>query len=263
MKKKTAVNNSVLYVNLSSELIKVIEISDLERRHYLGGKGLALKLIFDNIKQGVDPLSSDNILVIMTGPTCGTASPCGGRFVVMSKSPLTGIFASSFAGGNFGISLKKAGYDGIMVTGKADHPVYIKINNNDVSICDAAEYWGVDTYDFQKAHKKDGDWVVIGPAGENLVKFANIASGKRLAGRCGLGAVMGSKMLKGIAAKGDKKFGPADPEKFKKALKIAQKKIKAHDNTGRALRELGTPQNIRIFGSAAIMPVRNFSKPFF
>jgi len=263
MKSNTAVNNSVLYANLSSGLISTIEISDLEREQYLGGKGLALKLIFDNLIKGVDPLSPDNILVMMTGPTCGTASPCGGRFVVVGKSPLTGIFASSFAGGHFGLSLKKAGYDGIMVSGKADHPVYIKIENNGVSICDATEYWGMDTYDFQEARKKDGDWVVIGPAGENLVKFANIASGHRLAGRCGLGSVMGSKMLKGIVAKGDKKFSPADPEKFKKALKIAQKKVKAHENTGKALTELGTPQNVRIFGTTSIMPVKNFSKPNF
>ena len=263
MEKNTAINNSVLYVNLSSGLISTIEISELERRQYLGGKGLALKLIFDNIKKGVDPLSPDNILVMMTGPTCGTASPCGGRFAVVGKSPLTGIFASSFTGGRFGFSLKKAGYDGIMVTGKADHPVYVRIDNNGVSICDATKYWGMDTYEFQEDRKKEGDWVVIGPAGENLVKFGNIASGRRLAGRCGLGSVMGSKMLKGIVAKGDKKFHPADPDKFKKALKIARKKVKAHENTGKALKELGTPQNVRIFGTTAIMPVKNFSKPFF
>jgi len=263
MGSKTAINNCVLYVNLSSGLISTIEISDLERKQYIGGKGLALKLIFDNIKTGVDPLSPGNILVMMTGPTCGTAAPCGGRFVVVGKSPLTGIFASSFSGGGFGLSLKKAGYDGIMVTGRADHPVYIKVDHDDVSICDATQYWGMDTYDFQEVRKKDGDWVAIGPAGENLVKFANIASDRRLAGRCGLGAVMGSKMLKGIVAKGDKKFGPANSEKFKKALKIAQTKVKAHENTGSALKELGTPQNVRIFGTTAIMPVKNFSKPYF
>jgi len=263
MSKATIVNNKVLYVNLSSGLISTIEIGDVERRRYIGGKGLALKLMHDNIEQGVDPLSPQNILIMMTGPAAGTAAPAGGRFAIVGKSPLTGIFVSSFVGGRFGLSLKKAGFDGIMLTGKADKPSYIRINNNDVSICDASDLWGMDTYDFQEARKEDGDWVVIGPAGENLVKYAVIASDKRVAARAGLGAVMGSKNLKGIVAKGSSKFMPADPELFKKSLKIAQKKVLAHDNTGRALRELGTPQNVRIYGTTSIMPVRNFSKPSF
>ncbi len=263
MSKIMAVNNQVLSVDLSTKDISTIEIPDRMRREYLGGKGLALKLIYDNIKQGIDPLSPDNLLVMMSGPTAGTPSPAGGRFVVVCKSPLTGIFASSYVGGPFGLSLKKSGYDGIIVKGKSDKPVSIRIDNDDVSIFDVSDSWGMDTYDFQDKHKSKGDWVVIGPAGEHLVKYSVLVSGKRVAGRCGLGAVMGSKNLKGIVASGKRKIIAGDQEKLKKALKIARKKVLAHDNTGRKLQELGTAQNVRIFGETAIMPVRNFSKPSF
>jgi len=259
----TVFNNQVLDVDLTSQAIRVLEISEDERRLYIGGKGLALKLLHDHIKPGIDPLSPDNILVMMTGPTAGTPSPAGGRFTVMSKSPLTGIFAASYVGGRFGISLKKSGYDGIMIRGKSDTPVYISIVNSQVTINDASQSWGMDTLDFQESRKEEGDWVVIGPAGENLVKFSVIASDKRVAGRCGMGAVMGSKNLKGIVAKGNQKVVVADPERFKKALEIARKKVRAHDNTGRRLRELGTAQNVKAFGNASIMPVKNFSKSSF
>jgi aldehyde:ferredoxin oxidoreductase len=262
-KKITAVNNTILDVDLTAGRINRILVSDADRRLYLGGKGLAVKLLYEHLKQGIDALSPENILVMMTGPTAGTAAPAGGRFAVVCKSPLTGILASSYVGGRFGLSLKKAGYDGIMVRGRSDGPVYISINYGDVVIREASDSWGMDTYDFQEARKDEGDWVVIGPAGENLVRFAVIASGRRVAGRCGLGAVMGSKNLKGIVAKGAGKIEAADPEQFKRALKIAQKKVIAHENTGKNLRELGTPQNVRIYGTTAIMPVRNFSRSAF
>jgi aldehyde:ferredoxin oxidoreductase len=263
MQSVKAVNDKVLDVDLTSGTIGEIDITEEDRRNYLGGKGIALKLLFDNIKTGVDPLSPDNILVMMTGPTAGTPSPAGGRFIVAGKSPLTGIFGSSLAGGRFGLSLKRSGYDGIMIRGKAASPVFIKVNENGTSIEDASSDWGEDTYDFQEKNKNEGDWVVIGPAGENLVRFAVIASGKRVAGRCGLGAVMGSKNLKGITAKGNRKFGPADKKLFNKAVKKGQKKVKAHPNTGKQLCELGTPQNIRIYGLSGITPVRNFSRTSF
>ena len=259
----TAFTNKVLDVDLTTRRHKTLEISSADRRKYIGGKGLALKLLFDHIKPEIDPLSPENILVMMTGPTAGTPSPAGGRFTVMCKSPLTGIFGSSYVGGKFGISLKKAGYDGIMVRGRADAPVYISIDDGAVAIKDASDAWGMDTTDFQESRKDEGDWVVIGPAGENLVRFAVIAADKRIAGRCGMGAVMGSKNLKGIVARGNRKVVVADPERFQKALKIARKKVRAHDNSGRRLRELGTAQNVRAYGSASIMPVRNFNKSRF
>ncbi len=263
MTKINAFTNKILDIDLTTGQFNRIEVSDKDRREYLGGKGLATKLLFDYIKPGIDPLSPENILVMMTGPTAGTPSPAGGRFTVMGKSPLTGIFAASSVGGKFGLSLKKAGYDGLMIRGKSEKKVYIRITNESETINDADDSWGQDTYEFQEARKSEGDWVVIGPAGENLVRFAVISSGKRVAGRCGLGAVMGAKNLKGIVAKGNHQIKVADSEGFKKALKIAQKKVAAHDNTGRRLRELGTAQNVRAFGSAAIMPVRNFSRSRF
>lgn len=255
-----AVTDKVLDVDLTSGNVRILGISDTDRKQYIGGKGLALKLLYDHIKTGIDPLSPDNIIVIMSGPATGTAAPLGGRFAVVSKSPLTGIFASSYTGGRFGLSLKKAGYDGIMVRGKSDLPVYIKIDDQGASIQDATPLWGMDTYDLQESKKEEGDWVVIGPAGENLVKFAVIAAGKRIAGRCGLGAVMGSKNLKGIVASGNRKIIPADAERFQKAVKTARKKIKSHEITGSILPEQGTPLNVMKYGPYGIMPVRNFSR---
>jgi len=259
MKTITGVNNQVLYIDLTSNDISNIPISDHIRKNYLGGKGLALKLLYDYISPGIDPLSPKNLIIFANGPTAGTHAPAGGRFVVVSKSPLTGIYASSYAGGRFGLSLKKAGYDALMVTGKSDRPVYIQIKDESVSICNANDLWGLDTYNFQESQKSLGDWVVIGPAGENLVKYALIASNKRVAGRCGMGAVMGSKNLKGIVVHGSRKIRPHSTDQFKKALKTAQKKVQSHDNTGRRLRDLGTSQNVNIFGTTGIMPVRNFS----
>lgn len=260
---QTAVNDKVLKVDLTSGAIEHLTISPEDRLKYLGGKGLALKLLADHIHPNVDPLSPDNLLVFMTGPTAGTPAPAGGRFVAAGKSPLTGIFASSFAGGRFGLSLKRSGYDGLIIQGKAASPVFIKIDDGDVSIQDASSLWGLDTYETQETTKGEGDWVVIGPAGENMVRFAVLASGKRIAGRCGLGALMGSKNLKGIVASGTRKFSPADKDLFKKALDIAVKKVRAHDNTGNRLRSLGTPQNVRLYGENSIMPVKNFSRSSF
>jgi aldehyde:ferredoxin oxidoreductase len=263
MVKSSAINNQALFVDLSTRDIQRIPISASIRSKYLGGKGMALKLLHDFIQPGVDPLSPENILIFASGATAGTASPAGGRFVVVSKSPLTGIYASSYAGGRFGLSLKKAGYDALIITGTSEKPSYIQIEDESISICNAQDLWGMDTYAFQEQQKSLGDWVVIGPAGENRVRYALIASDKRVAGRCGLGAVMGSKNLKGIVARGSKKFQPQSPEPFKKALKTAQAKMKAHDNTGRRLRILGTSQNVNIFGTTGIMPVRNFSRSRF
>ena len=147
-----------------------------------------------------------------------------------------------------------------MVRGKSGSPVYIKIDDRETVIRDAAPLWGMDTYDLQESGKEEGDWVVIGPAGENLVGFAVIAAGKRIAGRCGLGAVMGSKNLKGIVASGNRKIIPADPERFQKAVKTARKKNKSHEITGTVLPEQGTPLNVMKYGPYGIMPVRNFSR---
>lgn len=258
-----AVNNRILDVDLTAGCISVIDVSESDRRAYLGGKGLAIKLLHDHVAPGTDPLDQGNVLIIMTGPAAGTASPTGGRFVVAGKSPLTGIFASSVVGGTFGVKLKRAGFDGILVRGRAASPVYLMIEDGEAAIKDASALWGMDTVDLQEARKDEGDWVVIGPAGENRVRFALIAAGSRVAGRCGLGAVMGSKNLKGIVARGSRKVVPADPSRFKKAVDIARRKVDAHENTGKNLRELGTPQNVMIYGTRSIMPVRNFSRSKF
>jgi aldehyde:ferredoxin oxidoreductase len=259
------VNNLVLDVDLTTGSIQETRVSEDDRRQFLGGKGLALKLICDRIRPGIDPLSQDNILGIMSGPTSLTASPAGGRFAVVSKSPLTGLFASSMIGGRFGGTLKRAGFDGILIRGRAEAPKYLRIDES-VSIENAESLWGMDTLSLQESRKEEGDWIVIGPAGENRVRYSVLASGNRVAGRCGFGAVLGAKNLKGIVAKGRRgrgKFKPADPRRFDRAIKTARKKIRSHHITGTNLPQLGTPQNIMIFGLAGCTPVRNFSKSRF
>jgi len=261
MIKSSAINNQALFIDLSTHDIQRIPINSSIRIKYLGGKGMALKLLHDFIQPGVDPLSPENVLIFATGATAGTAAPAGGRFVVVSKSPLTGIYASSYAGGRFGLSLKKSGYDALIIAGKSDNPSFIQIEDESIKICDAQNLWGMDTYRFQDHQKSLGDWVVIGPAGENLVRYALIASDNRVAGRCGMGAVMGSKNLKGIVARGSKKFQAQAPDQFKKALKIAQAKVKAHDNTGRRLKELGTSKMLLFSEPPALCQLEIFSDP--
>ncbi|MBN2284732.1 MAG: aldehyde ferredoxin oxidoreductase family protein [Deltaproteobacteria bacterium] len=253
------VNDRILDVDLTTGHIDHMDVSPEDRRRFLGGKGIALKILHDAIRPGTDPMSPDNILVMMTGPTAGTPSPAGGRFIVAGKSPLTGIFGSSLAGGRVGLSLKRAGFDGIVIRGCSDSPVYIKVTDDGAVIEDASSLWGMDTYQVQEERKHEGDWAVIGPAGEHLVRYAVIVSGRRVSGRCGLGTVMGSKNLKGIVARGGRKFRPADPGLFEKAVKRAQEKVASHPNTGTQLRELGTPQNVMLYGTSGITPVRNFS----
>jgi len=263
MKTIEAVNNKVVEIDLTSGTIDVITVAENDRRQYLGGKGLALKMIYDRIKPGIDPLSAENILVLMSGPTTGTAAPTGGRYVIAAKSPLTGIFATSYLGGHFGVNLKRAGYDGVIIHGKAEIPSYINITNEGLSIEDASSLWGLDTYELQEKQMEKGHWAVIGPAGENLVRYAAVVSGNRIAGRCGMGAVMGSKNLKGLVANGKGRVVAKNTEGFKKATKIAQNKVKAHENTGVNMVELGTAQNVMIYGTSGIMPVKNYRKPYF
>jgi len=188
--------NKVLEIDLSLKTFSKISISDQSRRRYLGGKGLGLKLLYDRLKPMTDPLGEENLIVIMTGVLAGTSAPCSGRFHAVFKSPLTGITGSSSCGGSFGRQLKSNGWDGIVIKGKSKKPVTIHIHNDMVNFFDAANLWGKNITDVQTAiGTKKQETLVIGPAGENLVRFANVAAGSRYLGRGGLGAVMGSKNL--------------------------------------------------------------------
>lgn len=186
---------------------------------FLGGTGFGTKLLYDLLPKGTDPLSPANILMFMTGPMTGSGSVMTGRHAAIAKSPLTGIFGYAMCGGFFGFQLKRAGYDGIILTGKAEKPTYIVIQDGLVEIRNASAFWGKGTHSMGKIldeEFKKTYYVGIGPAGENLVRIASIMDNdERAHGRTGLGAVMGSKNLKVIVAKGSGKIPTADPEAVK------------------------------------------------
>jgi aldehyde:ferredoxin oxidoreductase len=213
----------VLEVDLTSGTTQDLELDEKLYRDYLGGSGLAAKLFFDRRLWDVEPLSPDNQLMIMLGPISGTNLPGTSRLEVCARSPLTGIWGESCMGGHFAPQLKRTGYDGIIVKGASEKPVYLYVSDDKVEIKDASHLWGVDTYETEEKLKtelgdKRAQVMCIGLAGENLVKYANIMNDKgSTAGRCGMGAVMGSKKLKAVVARGNKKLPIADEAGYKNA----------------------------------------------
>lgn len=254
-------SNRVLEIDLSTKQITEIQVTDQDRQLYMGGKGLGLKLLYDRLRPGADPLGEENIIALMMGVIMGTGATCSGRFVALTKSPLTGILMSSSCGGPFGMAVKTAGYDGLLVRGKADGPCYLEVTSDGVQFCDATELWGKDTEETHhalKLDKKDGA-LVIGPAGENRVWFANVRSGSRYLGRGGIGAVMGAKWLKAIVARGGKfKIVPKNIRLFQKVHQKAVRQINANLITGRLYRNYGTAANFKFCQRGNIVPVENF-----
>ncbi|MBW2370688.1 MAG: aldehyde ferredoxin oxidoreductase, partial [Deltaproteobacteria bacterium] len=209
---------NILLVDLSrGEITK--EPTSQYTRSFLGGRGINIKLFYDHIQKGIDPLSAENILVFGVGPLGGTTLSSG-RTEVTAKSPETGLLGSSNFGGFWGGELKYAGYDHIVIKGKADRPSYLWINNDQVEIRDAGAYWGKDAYQTQELIRQnvgnlDVKIACIGQAGENLVRFSTIQHELgNAAGRTGMGTVMGSKNLKAIVVRGTNQLTVADPEKF-------------------------------------------------
>jgi aldehyde:ferredoxin oxidoreductase len=261
MKEIIGTSNRVLEVDLTRTKVDIYEVKPRERRLYLGGKGLGLKLLYDRLQPGAAPLGEQNILAFMPGVLMGTGAPCSGRFAAVTKSPLTGIMVASSCGGPFGMALKTAGWDGLLVRGKAAEPTYLLINSEGVEFRDAGELWGLDTVAAQaKLDEKHAGTLVIGPAGENLVRFANIATGDRFLGRGGMGAVMGSKNLKALVALGGAyKIIPVDQPAFARLKKKATAYINRNPITGGLYRNYGTPANVAMNVKGNILPVNNFS----
>jgi aldehyde:ferredoxin oxidoreductase len=254
-------SNRVLVVNLTTKQSETYRVKDRERRLYLGGKGLGLKLICDRMKPRVDPLGEENIIAFMPGVLMGTGAPCSARFASVTKSPLTGIMGASSCGGPFGMHLKTAGWDGLLIRGKSDFPSYLLITGNGVEFKDARDLWGLDSFAVQSelAERHQGGALVIGPAGENLVRFANIVSGERFLGRGGMGAVLGSKNLKAVVAKGGVyKVKPSDPVMFEKLKKRATGYINRNSVTGGLYRHFGTSANVALSARGGILPTNNF-----
>ncbi|MBF0210147.1 MAG: aldehyde ferredoxin oxidoreductase family protein [Desulfamplus sp.] len=254
-------SNKILEINLTDKSWFVSEASIKDRQMYLGGKGLGIKLLYDRLKPKVDPLGEENLLIVMPGVVSGTGAPCSARFEAISKSPLTGIIATSSCGGPFGIELKTAGYGGLVIYGKSEDRCVVWFDHKTVEFRDATNLWGLDTVETQKrvlGSKKEAA-LAIGPAGENLVRFANISSGHRFLGRGGLGAVMGSKNLKAVVAKGGYyKIVPADSAKFEKVKKKANEFIKRESVTD-SIRKFGTASYIKFVNKANMLPVWNYS----
>jgi aldehyde:ferredoxin oxidoreductase len=214
----------ILWVDLSQKQVKEETLDEKMGRDFLGGYGLGARVLFSRQKAGVDPLGPEAILGLVTGVLTGTDAMGGSRYVMVGKSPLTGGWGDANSGGNVGPYLKFAGYDAVFFTGKSDKPVYLLIDNGKAEIKDAGHLWGKDTFDVQdilrEAHGKELEVACIGPSGEKLCLIAAVMNNKgRAAGRSGLGAVMGSKLLKAIAIKGNMKIPVADEAASKEMRK--------------------------------------------
>ncbi len=253
--------NRILYIDLTGKTWELFEVTEADRRMYLGGKGLGLKLLFDRLKPGIDPLGPDNLIAVMPGVIMGSGGPCSGRFAAVTKSPLTGIMASSSCGGPFGMQLKTAGYDGLIIRGRSDLPCTIHLGHDSVEFKDAVHLWGLDAMAAQeKIVEKSAAALVIGPAGENQVRFATVSSGHRVLGRGGFGAVMGSKNLKGVVARGGQvKIVPANVKQFSKLKKRANRYIKKNEQAG-TLKEFGTAGLfVNSMNKSGMLPVWNWA----
>lgn len=258
----------ILRVNLTKGECKVEELDKNLAAKFIGGRGLGSKILYDEIDPKVDPFSPNNKLIMATGPLVGTSASASGRYMAITKSPLTGTIASSNSGGHFGAELKFAGFDLVIVEGKAKEPVYLYVEDGKAEIKNAKHIWGKTTHETtdQILSETDMDAKVacIGPAGEKLVRFACIINDKhRAAGRSGVGAVMGSKNLKAVAVKGSGSVTVADKEAFRKATLDGFQKIKGSPITSQGLPTYGTAVLINVINQHGIFPTRNFQEGVF
>lgn len=259
--------NRILRVNLTDGTIGEQSVAEADWRKYSGGSGLAVKILSEETDRHTDPLGPDNRLIFMTGPFTGTGVTNGGRYQAVAKSPLTGILGEANSGGSWGTRLKGTGFDGIVLEGKAEKPVYLLVEEDKATLLDASRFWGMDTFrlddEIAAAHGSKACTLSIGPAGENLVRIAAIMNDGyegRAAGRCGLGAVMGSKNLKCITVIGSKKVPVADPEACKALTRKWAKVV--NDNTV-DFRAYGTTVGIASVERLGDLPIKNWSQGSF
>jgi aldehyde:ferredoxin oxidoreductase len=231
-------------IDLSKRKIKIKQTSDSLKKKFLGGRGLNSYYLYNLIEPKIDPFSPKNVLIFGTGFLTGTLVPNSSRFNVSAKSPETGILGDSNCGGYFAAELRYAGFDRLIIKGKAKLPSYLYVSDGKIEIADAKDYWGMDTTDVQQSLRKDLGHVesaVCGVSGENLVRFACVRTGvKNAAGRCGLGAVMGSKNLKAIAARGTDGIEIENPNEMLKTVEELKDYIMKSKITS-ILGTVGTP----------------------
>lgn len=260
-------HGKILRVNLSNGSISEEEVPEQIYRKYLGGAGLATKYLWDEVPKGADPLGSENKLIFMTGTLTGVIAPSTGRFSVVAKSPQTGIWGQANSGGRWGVDFKKSGYDGIIFEGASPTPVYLVVDDNHAELKDASNLWGGKVPETTALIKEeigsDFNVACIGPAGENLVKYAAIINDLgRAAGRCGLGAVMGSKNLKAVAARGSSSIAVYDPPEFKAHSK---KQYELMDDAifKMSLQSFGTNVVLDFVSIRGAFPTRNWQTGIF
>ncbi|MFT9497878.1 aldehyde ferredoxin oxidoreductase family protein [Anaerosolibacter sp.] len=258
----------VLRVNLKERSWKV-EALDVEKaKKYIGGRGLGTKILTEEVSPEVEPLSPENKLIFITGPLSGTPTPTGGRYMVVTKSPLTGTVACSNSGGYWGAELKFSGFDMVIVEDKADVPVYLNIVDDQIEIRDAAHLWGKvvseTTQILEKECAEKAKVLTIGPAGEKLSRLASIMNDySRAAGRSGVGAVMGSKNLKAIVVKGSQKVQLFNNDQLKEVVSNCTKKIRENGVTGQGLPAYGTAVLVNIINENGVFPTNNFQTAVF
>ncbi len=258
----------LLRVNLTDKTHTVEDLPEDVMKENLGGKALGAYLLLKYLPPKTDPLSPESKLIFTTGPAQDTTVSAAGRYGVFAKSPLTGIFGESYSGGHTAPMMRRTGYDAIMIEGASSEPVYLHITDQGVEFNDASDLWGKETYEteealVEKVGVKGAQAIVIGPAGENLVKYSCIKNNKwRSAGRTGMGAVMGSKKVKGVVFSGSQKAPLYDEEKLKAYVKNM---VKECVNTVRTqnMKEKGTPYMVEVTNKASAFPTRYWAEGSF
>jgi aldehyde:ferredoxin oxidoreductase len=259
---------TILRINLTTGNVSKESLDPAIAHRFIGGRGLGTYTVSQEVSPTVDSLSPANKLIFATGPLSGTNAPSAAHWDVVTKGPLTGAIAASSSGGMFGPMLKYAGYDAVIVEGRAETPFFIWINNDKVEIRDASQVWGKTipetTEKIRSVTDEEACVSCIGPAGERMALLANIINEcNRAAGRSGVGAVMGSKNLKALAVRGTGAVRVPDSKAFRNAMVKARDKLKAHPVGGKALRLYGTDILINILNENCGLPTRNFRESSF
>jgi len=257
----------IIYIDVTDRSFRIETFDEAFAKTYLGGNGFAAKILYDNLTPGIDPFDPSNAVVFAVGPITDTPIPSTSRGYVASKSPLNGLYFDSAFGGRFAVTQKRTGFEAIVITGKSGVPVYVYVDEKGAQVQSASDLWGKSTVEaaeiLHARHGNDADVIAIGPAGENLVRFACIGhfwKGRSgVSGRGGLGAVLGSKGVKAIVVQGDRKTTVAHPEKLK-ALVTRQRETLKKGTAG--LSEFGTPVLVQLANTMGALGTRNLQREF-
>ncbi|MFX1509457.1 MAG: aldehyde ferredoxin oxidoreductase family protein [Promethearchaeota archaeon] len=269
MKQLFGYAGKVLRVNLSKNKILIEKVREDLIDKYLGCTGYAAGVLWEELKPGIDPLGPQNKLIFATGPLTGTLCPGSGSYEICTKSPLTGGWAESRAGGYFGPKLKFAGFDFVILEGKAKEPVYLWVHDGEAEIRDAKHLWGKPVYDttdlvLEMIDDPEASVACIGPAGEKLVRFAAVMNDRdNAAARCGPGAVMGSKNVKAIAVNGTQEISIAQPEEFGKAITDAEEALNKNMPNKHLIIPLGTLGLVNVYNSQGALPTKQGYTAYF